>query len=340
MVTLADVAKKAEVSTATVSRVLNNRMPMPISQATIDRIRRAAAQMDYQPHAAARALATGKSRTIGLHYAGTTETMFLRILKAVETRARERGYHLVVSSDLESFSAASAIDGLIYVASLDTMPVQASPCRKPTVYVSPSREADSRSPANHVTWSESDAAYRAVEHLVSLGHRRIGALWGDYADDASVWPRVAGFRAAIARFGAEGIERFGERNSDPIQMGFEQMRRLLEQYGGEVPVTALFVRNDYLAVGALKALHQAGIKIPEQVSLIHYGDSVLSQAAHPELTSVSHPNAEACVLALEKVIDMSEKGGRDFDTISLPITLCERASCAPPPRPQGDGHAP
>lgn len=302
---------------------------MPISQSTIDRIRQAAKQLNYQPNAVARALATGKTRTIGLHYRGTTETMFLRILEAVEAKARERGYHLIVSSDLQSFSTQSAIDGLIYIASLDDLPVQEAVGSKPTVYVSPSREA--QPDCNLITWSEFDAGQMAVRHLVALGHQHIGAIWGDYRNTRIVPPRVAGFRAAIVESGIKGVEQFDEFHPDLIQRGYLQMRRILEQHPN---VTAIFARNDYLAMGSLKALQKAKIEVPEQISIIHYGDSVLSQAVYPELTSVSHPNAEASVIALEKLIEMSESGGEDFPAISLPITLCERASCAPPPQNQ------
>lgn len=326
MATLADIAKQAAVSPGTASRVLNNKMNMPISQATIDRIRQAALELDYQPNAVARALATGKTFTIGLHYRGTTETMFLRILAAVEAKARERGYRLVISSDPESFSAQSAIDGLIYIAAMENSPTQAAPFRKPTVYVSPSRETGPD--CNLVTWNEFDAAHMAVQHLVTLGHRQIGALWGGYTDSSPVLPRVAGFRAAIAEYGVSAVEQFGEVHTDPIQRGYLQMRQMLDQHPN---ITAVFARNDYLAMGALKALQKARIEVPEQISIIHYGDSVLSQAVYPELTSVSHPNAEASVIALEKLIEMSENGGENFPVISLPITLCERASCAPPP---------
>ena len=331
MATLADIAKEAAVSSGTASRVLNNKMTMPISQSTIDRIRQAARQMNYQPNAVARALATGKTRTIGLHYRGTTETMFLRILEAVEAKARERGYHLIVSSDLQSFSTWSAIDGLIYIASLDYLPEQTALCGKPTVFVSPSRAGEPQS--NLITWSEFDAAQMAVRYLVSLGHRYIGAIWGDYADSEPALPRVAGFRSAVAESGVFGVEQFGERgkpgkdHGNHIPCGYSQMCEMLEQHP---EVTAIFARNDYLAMGALKALQKAKVEVPEQISLIHYGDSILSQAVYPELTSVSHPNAEASVLALERLIEMSENGGEGFPAISLPITLCERASCAPP----------
>ncbi len=327
MATLADIAKQASVSPGTASRVLNNKMTMPISQATIDRIRKVAQELDYQPNAVARALATGKTRTIGLYYRGTTETMFLRILKAVETKARERGYHIIVSSELQSFSAASAIDGLIYIVALDDLPLQATPSKKPTVYVSPSQETGSPLRSNSVTWSEFDASYMAVQHLAGLGHRCIGGIWGDYQDTEPPVPRVAGFRAAIADFGVTTAEQFSELSENSIETGFLQMSRMLEQHK---EVTAVFVRNDYLAMGVLKALRKAGMEVPEQMSIVHYGDSILSQAAYPELTSVSHPNAEASVIALEKLIEMNENKGEGFSGISLPITLCERASCAPP----------
>jgi LacI family transcriptional regulator len=330
MATLADIARRAEVSPGTVSRVLNNRMNMPISQPTIERIRRAAEELGYRPNSLARALATGKTQTVGLYYRGTTETMFLRILEAVETKARERGYHLIVSSDRESFADGSRIDGLIHISARDTSPTSSPLGGKPVMYVTPSGENLDRD-ANTVTWSEFAAAHLAVQHLTALGHRHIGAIWGYYSDREPRSPRVLGFRAALAEAGATGAEEFEEAHPDPIRQGFLQMRRLLARSDAE-RITAVFARNDYMAMGALQVLHEAKIAVPTRMSLLHYGDSVLSRVAWPPLTSVSHPNAEASVLALEQLIAMIEDGRESFPTVVLPVTLRERGSCAAPPR--------
>ena len=331
MATLADIAKRAEVSTGTVSRVLNNKMHMPISQPTIERIRRAADELGYRPNALARALATGKTHSIGLYYRSLTEAMFLRILEAVEAKARLRGYRLIVSSDTDSFAAGSSIDGLIYIAPSDEPPDRLPLGGKPVAYVTASLEDGTR--ADVVTWSEYEGAVLAVEHLVGLGHRRIGALWGAYADRDPLPTRVLGFRAALLAAGATGVEEFGEEDPDQVRRGYLQMRRLLARPEA-AGMTAVFARNDYAAMGALQALHEEGIAVPAAMSVIHYGDSVLSRAAYPPLTSVSHPNAEASVLALEQLIERIEDRAESFPSVRLPVTLVERASCAPVPRPK------
>jgi DNA-binding LacI/PurR family transcriptional regulator len=328
MVTLADIAKHAEVSSGTVSRVLNNKAGVPISQPTIDRIKQAAAELGYRPNALARALATGKTQAIGLCYHSITEPMFIRILEAAEAKVRERGYHLIVSSDLESFSAESTMDGLVYIGSPDHPRVKSIARHKPVMFVTPfeSAEAAERAP-NTVTWSEYDAAFLAVKYLAELGHRTIGALWGDFTEQEPPLPRVAGFRAALRKFGVTGIEEFGEPHSDPTHRGYLQMQQLLAQRSRP---TAVFARNDFLALGAMKRLYETGIFVPRDMSVIYYGNSVLARAAYVELTSVSHPNAEASVLALDQLITMIDEGIKKFPTISLPITLREHDSCAPP----------
>jgi DNA-binding LacI/PurR family transcriptional regulator len=328
LVTLADIAKHAEVSSGTVSRVLNNKTGIPISQPTIDRIRRAAAELGYRPNALARALATGKTQAIGLCYHSITEPMFIRILEAAEATVRERGYHLIVSSDPESFSAESTIDGLVYIGVPDDTRAQAIARHKPVMFVGPAERSDpaARRP-NTVTWSEYDAAFLAVRHLAGLGHRTIGALWGDFKETATLHPRVAGFRDGLEAFGLTGAEEFDERDPGLSVRGFRQMQRLLAR---SPRPTAVFARNDYLALGALKQLHAARIAVPRNMSVIYYGNSVLATAAYVELTSVSHPNAEASAVALDQLITMIDSGVTEFPNVSLPITLREHDSCAPP----------
>jgi LacI family transcriptional regulator len=330
IVTLADIAKHAEVSSGTVSRVLNNKAGFSLSPSTVDRIKRAAEDLGYRPNSLARALATGKTHAIGLCYHSITEPMFSRILEAAEAKARECGYRLIVSSDPKSFSSESSIDGLIYIGSLADPQVQEITRQKPVMLVGPSEPGEAPGP-NTVTWSEYDAAYMAVSHLARLGHRVIGALWGDFIEGTPLYARIAGFRDAIAAFGLTGAEEFGERHADPTYRGYLQMQRLLALKSRP---TAVFARNDYLALGALKLLYQEGIPVPGEMSLIYYGNSVLAEAAYVELTSVSHPNAEASVLALDQLISLIDHAVEAFPNISLPNTLREHDSCAVPPVPQ------
>jgi LacI family transcriptional regulator len=324
MATLADVARRAAVSKGTVSRVLNNRMHMPIPPPTIERIKRAAEELGYRPNALARALATGRTQVIGLYYGNMTDPHFARMLEAVETKARALGYHLVVSSDPESFTGAGRLDGLLSVgvpgdlmASVGTMPV---------LFVTPLTAA-SLCP-NCVTWDDSEGVYQAVGYLVRLGHRRIVGLWGNYTDDTPPRPRVAGFQRAAQDGCATWLHIYGELSADQIENGYLLTRRLLSE---KQDFSAIFARNDHLALGALQALHEAKIAVPGAISIIGFGDSMQARGAYPRLTSVHTPFAEAGVLALEQLIQSIETNTHDFPGIALPITLAERDSCAPPP---------
>src|SRR4029453_1954665 len=112
-VTLSDVARQSGVSVATVSRVLNNKMNPPLPQATNPRILRAAEELDYRPNPLARALATGRTHTMGLFSQELTDPHFAQMLEAVEAKARSLGYHLIVSSSLEGVTPAGRVDGTI-----------------------------------------------------------------------------------------------------------------------------------------------------------------------------------------------------------------------------------
>jgi LacI family transcriptional regulator len=184
-------------------------------------------------------------------------------------------------------------------------------------------------PSNLVAWDDFEGVFQATQQLIRLGHRQIAGIFGDYiADEEPPKPRVAGFRQAIEDGEATRYEYYGVLSSDQIENGYLLARRMLSEDRG---ITALFARNDHLALGALQALHEAGIAVPGRMSLIGFGDSVLARGAYPRLTSVHTPFAEAGVLALEHLIERIEGERRDFPGVLLPITLTERDSCAPPP---------
>jgi LacI family transcriptional regulator len=333
MPTLADVALRAGVSKTTASRVLNNKLTMPIPQQTADRIREAARELQYVPNRLARALATRRSYTLGLYDRDMTGPIGILLLDAIETAARERSYYVLVSARLESVGQAANVDGLIVVGQPPLMPC-APEC--PVVYIYPSREAQ----PNTISWSDYAATREAALYLASRGHRHVAAIYGSHGAS-----RRAGFCAGVAEAGLTQVE-YLETSETPsfktreeyddfyLGSGYRLARQMLRE---QPETTAVFVRNDLLAAGVLRALHEAGVPVPARMSVLSYNDTSLARGATPPLTSIRSPIEEAGRLAVNRLIEAAEGGDPSFPGIELPTSLIIRASTA---APYESAHAP
>lgn len=347
-VTLIDVAKRSGVSTATVSRVLNNKMVMPIPPETVERIKKAAAELDYRPNVQARALATGKTQTLGVYSTEMTDPHFALMLEAMEAKALALGYHLIVSSNWDVVSQRGRVDGSIVLGDPNEPRFVKLLRHVPTVFV---YNAPQLQP-NLVGWSDEEGMQLAVNHLVALGHRQFVALFcygeekravlsGKASEFSSVASgrvtlaqhlKVSGFRRAVQHAGVEAIECWDAVHPDQIKYGYQvengylAVRSLIEN---DVPFTAIVARNDFLALGALRALREVSIPVPAKVSVIGYTDSIQAHCADPLLTSVRTPIAEAGDLAVETLIQSIKEGTSRFQGTVLPTMLTVRKSSAP-----------
>jgi LacI family transcriptional regulator len=127
--------------------------------------------------------------------------------------------------------------------------------------------------------------------------------------------------------GAQWLECMGQRSPDQFDNGYLLTQEFLRE-GGEA--TAIFARNDFLALGAMRALREAGLRVPQDISVIGYNDTILARCADPPLTSVRTPIAQAGSLAVERLIQAIEEKETRFPGVMLPTSITERASCAPP----------
>ena len=320
--TLADVAREAGVSAATVSRVLNSKLAVPITPETENRIREAAERLQYRPNALARALATRHTYTIALFTREMTDPHFAQMLPPVEAELRARGYRLAVCSDTEGLLTEGRVDGAILLADPTGQEPTFGRLPIPTVFV-----WSARVPLpNCVTWDDVAGAALAVGHLASLGHRAIVGLFGDYPEDGTIADKVAGYRAAMATVpGSVAIEWRGALSADQFENGCLLTRNALQN---DRNWTAIFARNDYLALGAARAIREAGIAIPEDVSIVGYNDTILARVADPPLTSVLTPIAEAGALAAARLVEAIEVRRRTVPGVTLSVSLTDRRSCA------------
>jgi LacI family transcriptional regulator, galactose operon repressor len=333
--TRADVARRARVSVATVSYVINNG-PRPVAKATRERVVRAIRRLDYRPSEVARSLRLQKTRTFGLILPDTANPFYAALAKGVEDTGFSRGYSvLLCHSDYDAtreqayaeVMISKQVDGVIYIqATPDATTVRRLLQRRiPTLAVDreiPHLEIDCVIAANF------EGSKAATEHLLGLGHRRIGCIVRASAL-SNATERVRGYRAAMTQAGLSAMPDLFASGGH----GFEDGRKAMAQILNVDPrPTAVLAYPDTLAIGAMRAALDAGLRVPEDVSIVGFDDIPVSAFIHPSLTTVAMPMREMGCRAAEVLLSRIQEddvGGPPLRLV-LPTTLIVRESTAPP----------
>ncbi len=355
-VTIADVARAASVSTATVSFVLNDRRDgVRISDATRASVLDAATRLGYTPNAAARALRRSRTTVVTLLIATLRNPFYVDIATAAERAVAAGGYDLnIVDSSVPGAKLralthlhAGGADGVIVAtghlttrgldyAALASLVQQGIPAVLTLDY---SPEADI--PAVRVDNAES--AYLAARHLVGLGHRRVAflTLRGTYPpaerDDARA-DRYRGYRDALAEVNAPFDPAWLVQGADAsLETGHALMHSLLAL--PEPRPTAAVAFNDQMAIGAIRACHEAGVRVPGEMAIVGIGGIEAGAYAVPALSTVDLPRAELGRLAAETLLGLLDDGQPPPERERvLPASLVVRESCGGArPRPQEAG---
>lgn len=333
--TIDDVAQLAGVSIKTVSRVFN-RVPH-VRPATHDRVIAAAEALQYQPNLSARQLASQRSFLVGMLYQEpdpANENDYVTAVQSGSLQAcRDAGYHLLINPcqadrpDLshDVFGLSRQVDGLIVLQPLSDLQAlnqllleQGIPCVRV-----------SQRPYGGLPWisvGDADAADEMTEHLLQLGHRRIGFIMG-LPDHGQSHDRLAGYRRALERHGLGFDDDLVEQGRFDYESGRSCARNLLS---AATPPTAIFASNDPMAMGVLSAAHELEFDVPRQLSVAGFDDSPLARHAWPPLTTVHQPITEVARLATEELMKQLQ-GRSDRDTHHcLRAELVRRASTARP----------
>src|SRR5277367_1875557 len=335
-VSLKSLAEHLGLSQAAVSFVIN-RSPAAksIPHRTQELIRAAAKELNYRPNHLARSLRQQRSFTIGVVVPEISEGYAALVMSGIEDHLLQEGYFYFVVSHrhrndlIEEYPLLlqqRAVEGLIVV---DT--VLAEEVDVPSVAVSGHRDVPG---VTNIVLNHAKAACLALQHLASLGHRRIAFIKGQaFSSDTEVrWDSV---REAAQKFGVEIKERLtgqleGE-SSSPL-LGYQVTQKLLA--GGE-PFTALFTFNDISAIGAIQALREAGRRVPEDVSVVGFDDIQSAAFQNPALTTVRQPLREMGMIAAETLLQrITAPAKAPYPTeITVEPELIVRASTAPAPKP-------
>jgi DNA-binding LacI/PurR family transcriptional regulator len=329
--TIHDVAARAGVSKSLVSLAL--RGSPKVSDSSREAILLAAADLGYRPNAAARSLADRRSRSVGVLILDLHNPVFAEILDGVQSEVRRHGYSTMLvtggtdpaleQSELEKLLEFQ-IEGLILVSHrLSATALRAVAREVPTVVVT---RRDMTGPRID-TVSNDDVAGSslAVQHLTALGHRRIAHLSG--GDNPISRDRERGYREAMAALGL-GDEVLVVPGSLTDAGGYAAATRAL---AGSPRPTAFVVANDIAAVGAIAAVQDASLRVPEDVSVVGYDGIALGGLRTLDLTTVAQPLSEMGSLAAERLFDRIEHPTGRAQHLSVDAVLTARGTTGPPP---------
>lgn len=335
VVTMKDVAERAGVNASTVSRALNPATRAKVAPESIARVEAAAAALGYHPDFLAASLRTGQTRHIGILLPDVENAVFAPILSGAAERLAADGYAAVVvdaGARPESQVAmldeliAHRVDGVILAtAQLDDPSVTRCLQRGMPVVLVNREEAGSR--VSSIVSDDALGMQGATEHLIALGHRRIGYLGGSDAQSTGLLRR-RGYQAALA---AHGLAAPAGAVLTVEAYTREEGRRLGSALLRAAPgVTAIVAANDLLALGVYDALSEAGLACPADVSVVGYNDMPLMDIVSPPLTTVRIDYRAMGAEAAELLLMGARKGEIPVRRVILASTLMVRASTAPP----------
>ncbi len=344
--TIREVAARAGVSTATVSRSL--RGGAGVEPATRKKVEEAAHELRYRPSGVARSLKLRATSTVGLIVTDIENPYFPQIVSAVEDAARDRGYTVLLADgrrdperELESLDilAEREVDGMIIASTAVTQRhrerIHELHC--PAVIAN----SESTVPGVPAVMSDNVMGGRiAAEHVLDLGHRKLVFVGDDDDHNSAVQARIDGARAAVAeRDGAafRSVATVGIGDA-AVEGGIRAARRLVD---GSFEETAVLCRNDLTAIGVMRGLLTAGLRIPDDISVVGYDDIELAAYVDPSLTTVRQSTEEMARLAVATLFERLGQGREAADehpdappgeTTRVPVELVTRASSGPAPR--------
>lgn len=331
--TIKDVAKKANVSTATVSLVIHNHKR--ISQNTKRKVLKTISELQYRPSRVARGLVLKQTRNIGFllthdHFL-RTEPFYTHIFLGTEFEARDHEYYILLNTisnkpeecdSLPRFVLENNVDGIIIAGKV---PIEIVNCLEnynyPLVFVDyyPSNGEHSAVLIDNV-----NGAIQATEHLIKYGHQHIGFIGGDISHP-SISDRLQGYKLALGKNRMQFEDRFAvtTESSTSRADGYHAMSQLLQN---SPEITAVFASNDAMAIGAMQYIKEHGKKIPDDISIIGFDDVNADLLTDPPLSSMRVPKIELGTESMRLMIEILKNNITKTKKILIPVKLIARES--------------
>jgi LacI family transcriptional regulator len=333
MPNIRDVAKRAGVAPITVSRVINN--SGNVSTKTRERVEKAIQELGYMPNRLARSLRLKRTHTLALVVTDITNPFWTTVVRGVEDAAQDAGYSVILCNTDESETKQEQYLGVLMQKQVDgILLVPARTGAEIVVWIkkqnTPIVILDRRvSPAqvDVVRGDSEDGAYQLICHLLALGHRRIAVLSGP-RDVSTAVDRVAGYCHALTEAGLEIRADWVQHGRFSQKSGYEMTREVLAT---SPRPTALFAVNNFIAIGALRALGDSNLQVPKDMSVVAIDDLTSELVIKPFLTVADQPAYEMGKQAAELLLArLSGSASDGYQEIVLPVKIIVRGSSGRP----------
>ena len=309
MLTIKDIAKKAGVSVATVSKVMNGYDD--IGEATKEKVLKIIKDNNYRPNANAQSLRTNKSFLVGLFFkdhqdSGVKHPFFRGIISGLEEKLLENNYDMILFSANweDQFSYLEKcqfrnVDGAILMGMPKDDPklIELLNAKIPSVFIDLDI-SDER--ASYIISDNEEGARKAVRHLAELGHQKIATIEGEEIT-VPTQKRLAGYKAEMEAQNLEIRDEWMVQGRFSVDGGYEAMKEILTLKDRP---TAIFCQGDEIAVGAMQAIKEAGLKVPDDFSIVGFDDIEISQYLNPALTTIRQKKEEMGIEAADMVIEL------------------------------------
>lgn len=337
-ITIKEVAGAAGVSITTVSNVLNGRTA-EMAEGTLLRVQQAIRDLKYRPNNVARSLVTQQTASIGVIIAEIDTPLFLQALNSIETTARNANYNILLCTAKNFRDEKEAVD-LLFEKQVDGFIFLSTSAYADNDYlhdlrtIAPpmvlvNRTVSEQDDFHQIDWDDTSGLIRAIDYLVELGHRRIAHLHGP-RNRRSTDNRLRGFRLGLAKHDLEYNEHYvqvGDYETEPEIW----KKSTLELLNLSPRPTAIITANDIVAAVVMRTVRRAGLRVPQDVSLIGIDDQPFSAYLDPGLTTIQLPIVEAGKRAIELLLAQIRDETKGATQITLPCPLIARESCCPIP---------
>jgi LacI family transcriptional regulator, galactose operon repressor len=328
MSTMAEVAREAGVSITTVSHVLNG--TRHVNEKTVARVRAAIDRIGYRPHSIARALAGARTQSIGVAMSGISNPYLIDVISAIESEAAKHDHWLLLGDthdeperELQMVQelVQRRVDGLILVpsAGAETNALRYLATQSlPVVLVDRFLPVD----VDQVGTENEEPTARLVEHLASIGHRRIAHIAG-LEGLSTIEERINGYRTGLHRSGLpiDDLVAYGAPQYDPAKAAVQNMLDAAD------PPTAMVSGNNSTTIRVLRALRERGLTVPGDMALVAFDDFEWSDLFHPRLTVIAQPTREIGQKAVQLLLARLDNPDRPAESVRMPATFIHRESC-------------
>lgn len=329
MATMKDVARKAGVSTSTVSHVINNNRF--VSEGVREKVERVIRELNYAPSALARSLKINQTHTIGMLLTASSNPFYAEVVRGVEDSCYERGYSLILcntAGDEQRMNRSletllqKRVDGLLIMCTESHLPSADILNRYPSIPTVMMDWAPFEGRGDIIQDNALLGGELATQHLIDSGYTQIACIAGPL-DKTPARMRLEGYQNAMAKNGLDILPGYIVKGDFEFQGGYNAMIELLTL---ETPPQAVFTSNDAMAVGVYHALYQAGLQIPQDMAVMGYDDIELARYLSPPLSTIHQPKNELGELAIDTLIHRLRDPDVSQQTLVLTPELIVRGS--------------